>query len=356
VWYYLIPFESTGKDVLMAVRIFTDTLPFYVVLIVCVLALATPLHLLSPEHPHSNMDICFKGGQTGGCSEYSTMSKSIYSTMMMTVFAATDMEMFNSWENSTAAMFASTIGILVIGLVIVNNLIALMTQSYEKLYPEIDNAMLMQKAIMMRKITWLNDTRHWMMRNNTRQRRYLKEKKRLIYFIADDAGGTIESAAQWRGIVFSLKKEMAKRDPSQDVEELKTEVQKSFDIIIFGSSFTHSQSPIPPYTHRALCSTWSPGFSDADWRLQSDPTLCPIGADLGQRRPERFEEDPERSPRNRPRTKEDEPPVVLAPSLVGCWRRRCIRGRKGQRMSRRKLTEQVVKLESCRIKLIILNK
>jgi hypothetical protein len=224
VWYYLIPFESTGKDVLMAVRIFTDTLPFYVVLIVCVLALATPLYLLSPEHPHSNMDICFKGGQTGGCSEYSTMSKSIYSTMMMTVFAATDMEMFNSWENSTAAMFASTIGILVIGLVIVNNLIALMTQSYEKLYPEIDNAMLMQKAIMMRKITWLNDTRHWMMRNNTRQRRYLKEKKRLVYFIADDAGGTIESAAQWRGIVFSLKKEMAKRDPSQDVEELKTEV------------------------------------------------------------------------------------------------------------------------------------
>ena len=221
--YYLIPFESMGKDVLMAVRIFTDTLPFYVVLMVCILALATPLHLLSPEAPHSNMDVCFKG-QTGGCSEYSTMSKSLYSTMMMTVFAATDMEMFNSWENSLSAKMMTTVGILVIGLVIVNNLIALMTQSYEKLYPEIDNAMLMQKAIMMRKITWLNDTRHWVMRNNTRQRRYLKEKKRLVYFIADDAGGTIESAAQWRGIVFSLKKEMAKRDPTQDVEELKTEV------------------------------------------------------------------------------------------------------------------------------------
>ena len=236
------------------------------------------------------MDICFKGGQTGGCSEYSTMSKSIYSTMMMTVFAATDMEMFNSWENSTAAMFASTVGILVIGLVIVNNLIALMTQSYEKLYPEIDNAMLMQKAVMMRKITWLNDTRHWVMRNNTRQKRYLREKKRLVYFIADDAGGTIESAAQWRGIVFSLKKEMAKRDPTQDVEELKTEVLQLRHYIL-----DHLSRIVPALFHptHAVCCVL----------LGTQASRMLIGAFClirrcvqigisGQRRPERFEEDP----------------------------------------------------------------
>ena len=53
--------------------------------------------------------------------------------MMMTVFAATDMELFNSWENADAGRFGAAIGVVVIGLVIVNNLIALMTQSCKDL-------------------------------------------------------------------------------------------------------------------------------------------------------------------------------------------------------------------------------
>eukprot|EP00054_Salpingoeca_dolichothecata_P029818 m.236650 g.236650 ORF g.236650 m.236650 type:complete len:1190 (-) comp26550_c0_seq4:31-3600(-) len=193
VLYFLQAFESTGPLVRMVVRITHDIRYILLLLTLGVLATGHAFFILL-EHENDSLG-------------YDGIGNSLFTSFNMVVLGAFESDGFTVGRDDVLLRLLFIVSMVLISIVLLNIIIALMSDSFEKIASQSINELFFLRARLILELEQL-----------LKSDKSKREPKWIHVLVPQGAGTNIATGAQWQGVLHALQEDVQKNTKSVRIE------------------------------------------------------------------------------------------------------------------------------------------